>query len=598
MKLTDYFAPLHPADIRFDKDNVPESTQYHDVYFSRAGGYDETMHVFINGNQLPQRFADADQEFTIIETGFGTGLNFLVAVQQFLKHAPKSAKLYYWSVEKHPLTREDLKKALGHFETLPTHDLIQNYPPLAVGVHRRWLYDDRICLNLLWGDVQAQFSQIHTQADAWFLDGFAPAENPDMWSDDLWPQIKRLSKPDASVATFTAAAKVRRGLESVGVQVEKMKGFGKKRDMLIGRLVGELAAVPVKKIAVIGAGIAGCHTAYSLARRGYDVTVYDAADTVAAGASSNTVGGFYPRLTADLTIPGQFYQAAFSYAVHHYHPFEQMGLAGLCGVYRAALNDQQKKRYQKILALDQTTPDICQGASVKDLFGLPTTDMLLHEQGGWVNPQGVCAELLMRLNIPVQLGCKIADVKQDKAWQLLDDKGQIIAVVDAVVLATAGQTFGLVDLPLETVRGQVVYVKADANSSQLQQVVCHDGYISPAIDGVHCIGSSYERGSDQLVTKQEDTVDILQRVQQNLPDLFAAPPQVVCEWVGVRVAAKDRLPIIGAVNGYDGLYINTAHGSYGITSSPLAGEWIADAIGGAASVDILQQGLSPNRFNR
>ena len=188
------------------KDNVPCSLDFDDIYFSKSGGTDETKHVFINGNNLYSRFANIDDNFTIIETGFGTGLNFLVTADLWLKTSPDSARLHFISTEKHPLSPDDLAKALTffpEFETL-TSELIEQYPPLCQGFHNLVFCDGKIKLTLLYGDINQTLPQLEATADAWFLDGFAPAKNEGMWTENLFNHIARLSKQDTTLATYSA----------------------------------------------------------------------------------------------------------------------------------------------------------------------------------------------------------------------------------------------------------------------------------------------------------------------------------------------------------------------------------------------------------
>lgn len=223
------------ADITW-RNGLPYSNAFNDVYFSTDNGLQETEYVFIEGNQLIARWQTLSQaDFCIIETGFGTGLNFLCAAQHWLSHAPTNARLQFISIEKYALSPDDLKKALQQWPQLTelSHELLLHYPNLLAGDHCA-LCDGRIQLKLCLGDALQQLVQLNTAADAWFLDGFAPAKNPEMWQDELFQHMARLSKPDTSFATFTSAGAVRRGLAAAGFNVSKRAGFGKKREMLTG----------------------------------------------------------------------------------------------------------------------------------------------------------------------------------------------------------------------------------------------------------------------------------------------------------------------------------------------------------------------------
>ncbi len=220
------------------KNGQPFSSVFSDVYFSTDNGLAETEYVFIEGNALTTRWQTLQQQpqFTIVETGFGTGLNFLCAAKLWLKLAPTHAKLHFISVEKHPLTTEQLQQALQLWPQLNEfyEPLIAQYPTLTTLQPSIQLFNQQITLTLLIGDATEEISQIGQPVDAWFLDGFAPSQNPEMWQPKLFSQMARLSNAGTTFATFTSAGEVRRGLIAAGFKVFKRSGFGKKREMLQG----------------------------------------------------------------------------------------------------------------------------------------------------------------------------------------------------------------------------------------------------------------------------------------------------------------------------------------------------------------------------
>jgi tRNA 5-methylaminomethyl-2-thiouridine biosynthesis bifunctional protein len=222
------------------KNQQPYSLDFDDIYYSSDDGLAETNYVFIEHNQLSQRFTQLDNtHFTIIETGFGTGLNFFCAAQHFLAHAPINATLQFISIERYPLTADDFIKANRYwfvFEQMVTQ-LASNYRQLKQGLNALSCCDGRIQLALWIDDVSHALPQINTPADAWFLDGFAPSKNSDMWSATLFQEVGRLAKTGTTFATFTSAGEVRRHLQTMGFNVRKATGFGKKREMLYGTFV-------------------------------------------------------------------------------------------------------------------------------------------------------------------------------------------------------------------------------------------------------------------------------------------------------------------------------------------------------------------------
>ncbi len=222
--------------------NTPYSIEFNDIYFSTDDGLDEAKQVFIAQNQLETRFKSLEvQAFTIIETGFGTGLNFLVTSALWLTHAPLHAQLHFYSIEKYPLKLADLSRAHALWPqfSVISSELFNQYETLISGTNHFSIAGGRIQLSLQVDDIALVLPQLTKKANAWFLDGFAPAKNAEMWTVDVFTHIARLSQANTSFATFTSAGLVRRGLQAAGFKVEKQAGFGKKREMLRGTFVGE-----------------------------------------------------------------------------------------------------------------------------------------------------------------------------------------------------------------------------------------------------------------------------------------------------------------------------------------------------------------------
>ena len=233
-----------PAKLEW-RDGQPYASTFQDVYFSSDNGLLETDYVFLQGNALQSRWQTLNTpHFTIAETGFGTGLNFLSAIKLWLEVAPATAMLHYISTEKHPLSLQDLTSALALWPTLAefSDHLLENYEKLLQGNQALDLFQNRVCLSLLVGDATTQLRQIHGAVDAWFLDGFSPAKNPDMWQTELFQQMARLSAIGSTFATFTSAGHVRRNLAAAGFNTQKRAGFGKKREMLQGILMSKADA--------------------------------------------------------------------------------------------------------------------------------------------------------------------------------------------------------------------------------------------------------------------------------------------------------------------------------------------------------------------
>jgi tRNA 5-methylaminomethyl-2-thiouridine biosynthesis bifunctional protein len=228
------------------RDGQPVSRVFGDVYFARDSGIAEARHVFLGGNGLRRRWAalGPGRRFVIGETGFGTGLSFACAWQLWDKVAPRDARLGFLSFERFPLAAADVGRTLGLWPELAGYRdaLVSQWVELAPGWHRFRFDGGRVLLTLVVGDVRDALPRVDAVVDAWFLDGFAPAKNPEMWGPDVMAEIARLSRRSTTCATYTVAGEVRRGLEAVGFAVAKAPGFGRKREMLRGELVAPQSA--------------------------------------------------------------------------------------------------------------------------------------------------------------------------------------------------------------------------------------------------------------------------------------------------------------------------------------------------------------------
>lgn len=239
------------------RDGQPYARAFQDVYFSSDDGLLETEYVFLQGNYLQSRWQQTNfhalsrSQFTIAETGFGTGLNFLCAAKLWLNVAPINTTLHFISTEKYPLSLHDMAKAIAYWPDLNPLSLpfLTQYQTLLDNTETISLFNNHIQLTLLLGDAIARFHEIHNEIDAWFLDGFAPSKNPEMWQPALFERMAILSSSETTFSTFTSAGEVRRGLIAAGFDVNKRSGFGKKREMLTGRFLGTKNLLEPKYVA-------------------------------------------------------------------------------------------------------------------------------------------------------------------------------------------------------------------------------------------------------------------------------------------------------------------------------------------------------------
>lgn len=589
------------AKISFNPQGTPVSAAFDDVYFSNESGIKETQYVFIDSNTLHERWQNSQKTiFSIGETGFGTGLNFLVAVQQFLlfkKNNPKSPlqTLYFYSTEKFPLTKADLSSALALWPELTqmSQPLIENYPLALPGLHRIHLFNNQVVLDLWLGDAtegfEAAYSHNSGRIDAWFLDGFAPSKNDSMWTESLFQQINRLSSKSATFATFTAAGIVKRGLKEAGFIVSKQKGFGKKREMLVGFLAVEsewsqkTRQTPIycrhspqnnaEHIAIVGGGIAAAICAVKFIKAGKKVSLYCADDTLAQGASGNEQGGFYPQLNAEASIASQIHAHSFLYARRFYddllsegHEFKHQW----CGVLQLSFSNNVTKRYENMIH-NQTWPaslvnwlDPDQASKLANV-DIPCASLSIP-LGGWLSPpdlvkaciasaqEGKFALFMNHRLLDIQSDCSGNKATLNFAINKNSEADTANVSVDAVVLACGSESPLLkdLDLPFRLTRGQVERIPSNTALTPLNSVLCHKGYMTPSAEGYHAMGSTYIKDDTQTDYRAQEAQTNLQMHQKAL---------AAASWVNqiklnqgeepgraaIRCSLPDHLPAVGAV---------------------------------------------------
>ncbi|MGR4069839.1 bifunctional tRNA (5-methylaminomethyl-2-thiouridine)(34)-methyltransferase MnmD/FAD-dependent 5-carboxymethylaminomethyl-2-thiouridine(34) oxidoreductase MnmC [Billgrantia sp. C5P2] len=615
-------------------ESAPRSTRFDDVYFSRHDGRAETEHVFVQGNALPRRFAawTARRPFVIGETGFGTGLNMLCAWACFDAHAPAEARLHLVSTERYPLRREDLARALAAWPDLAprAERLLCQWPPPVAGVHRLWL-DDRVTLDLHFGDAAERLALLEGQVDAWFLDGFAPAKNPEMWRAELFVAMAARSRPGATFATFTCAGVVKRGLAEAGFAWRKVPGFGRKREMLAGEIASPPAdtrreqtpwfspppARPPRHVAVIGAGIAGASTAAALARRGVAVTLIDRFDRAELG-TTHLQGALYVKLAVETNLQSRAYLSGLLYSRRWLEQLDPgQSLWRPSGVLQLALNEKERTRQARFLTNHPLPESVVRGLdadAASDAAGiLIDATALDYPEAAWIRPLELCVRLARTPGVDFRRGEVTALHGSDSGWTLTLANGERIDA-DQVVVAAASEAAGFDQtsaLPLQPVRGQVSQLTLPEEAPALGRVICAGGYVPPAADGMLNFGATFGPGDTDMAEREADHAANLAELERGLPHFVAAlrqagadlSPQRLTARVGVRAASPDKSPYCGPVpdveawredyavlakdatrvpaiagRHHTGLWISAAHGSRGMASAPLCAELIASRI--------------------
>jgi len=556
------FQRLTPASLAFH-DGVPFAPAYGDIYHSADGGLAQARHVFLGGNRLPARWRGRDR-FTILETGFGLGLNFLATWSAWRDDPARPHRLHYLAIEKHPFRADDLAQLHAAWPELATlaQQLRAAWPPLVPGFHRLLLEQGQVVLTLVFGDIRDCLRQIDAAVEAFYLDGFAPSRNPDMWAPEVLMRLPRLAAPDATLATYTIASAVRGALAQAGFDCARLPGFGRKPEMLGASFAPRWQPPPrtanaAREAIVIGAGIAGCAACERLAARGWQLTLIERHAQVAREGSGNLAGIVMPLLARDDNPTSRLTRAAYLFTLQLWRRLGGAGRAfagAACGVLQLAADETHAAQQQQVLDALGYPPDYVRWldrAQVGQLTGNPGSfGGWLFPQGGWVRPSSLCEALLAACGERLQrcFGVAAASLQRNGAlWQVCDADGHVIASAPHLIVAggtNAGMFPQTQGLPLTAIRGQVAHLPASA-LPPVPLPICGDGYLTPPADGICCLGASYDFDTDPQLRHDSHDAN-LARLAQLLPQ--AAPaPEAIAGRVGFRCASPDRLPLVGAL---------------------------------------------------
>jgi len=577
-------------------DGLPRSRLYDDVYFSAEDGLAEARAVFLQGCGLPEAWRGR-RRFVVGELGFGTGLNILALIDLWSRERPALGRLHIVSIEAHPLGVEDARRALSRWPELAglAERLLARWPGQARGPHRVELADLGVILDVAVGEVAAALESWTGRADAWFLDGFAPARNPAMWRDEVLALVAARSAPGATAATFTVAGAVRRGLAAAGFAVEKQPGFGRKRERLAARLPGE-ASDPVapRRVAIVGAGVAGASAARAVRALGGEAVIFDA-EGPGAGASGNPAALVTPRLDAGLAEPAQLFAQAFRRAVALYEDLPDALVARRA--LQLAVQPRDAARFAKIAAADLFEPGslaMLSPAEAAARAGEPAPEALELRDGLVIEP----AVALAAWAPQVQAAAVARIERAAEGWRLLAADGALLIEADAVVVAAGLTTADLVPgLPLSAVRGQASFTAL----AEPPPAAAFGGYAIPTRDGV-LFGATNDRGDVARDVRTQDHARNLKALAEGLPRLAGRLADAPLEGrASIRVATPDRLPVAGgAPDAPEGLFVLSGFGARGFTLAPLLAEHVAALIFAAPSPlpGPLAAVVDPARFAR
>ena len=515
------------------KGGIPFNPEFDDIYFNADGPVGQSEYVF---NSVFDEIWNKKSEFNVLETGFGAGLNFLCAFKRF-KNSDKF--LNFVSIEKTPIARDDLTKIYANFSELAdvSRELLDAYPPLIRGFHRLNLAPN-VTLTLCFGDVDEVLDELSFNADTVFMDGFAPAKNEAMWSELACAKIANLCALGASVCTYSASGALKRALQNSGFEVNLLKGYGKKREMLRAKFIGErqagseiwfsrfdpAATIAPKTALVIGGGVAGCVCAFKLRKRGLKVTIAEKRGDIALNGSGNHCGILMPLITKPTVNLGRMHMNAFLQAARFYERNLGAEEIEFCGATDYAYEQKTLERFYEWREFDADN-----GVFELKFDNEPYASAFIFN-GAKARPRKMCKAA--SAGIKTLLNCEFTGFETLEGGAVMAHfkDGQSIDA-DLLVLAIGSESmelFANYDIRLSSVRGQVTHI---APAVWTPAPFSAKGYVCPPVDDVQVIGATYDRNLFKDEPRSSDD-------EKNLAD--------VAEFLDGKFAKSERLNLNGA----------------------------------------------------
>ncbi|WP_029524627.1 FAD-dependent 5-carboxymethylaminomethyl-2-thiouridine(34) oxidoreductase MnmC [Polaromonas glacialis] len=593
----------------------PYNPRFGDRYRSEGGGLEQAREVFLKGCGLPQAWAGQPQ-WCVLETGFGLGLNFLVTWAAWKADPQRPRLLHFVSTEAYPASADDVfRSALTHPELVPLAQALKDqFWGLLPGVHRLVFEGGQVLLTLCIGDAKAMLRETKFEADSVYLDGFSPQRNPDIWDVPTFKAVARCCRRGTRIATWTSARSVRDALVQCGFIVKKVPGVPPKRDNLKGQYQPAwepkksrpaAARTQAARCIVIGSGLAGAAVAASLARRGWQVTVLDAASTPAAGASGLLAGVLAPHVSPDDSLLSRLSRSGIRAMLQQAGSLLESGLDWRpTGVLEHCVEHSRQlpAAWRPGEALADAAGDWTGLATPEQLehCGLPPdTPALWHARAGWIKPARLVRAWLATPGVAWRGNVAVSQlVRQANGWQVCDDVGRELASAELVVVAAGyasrllAESAGLGNpLALQAIRGQASWGMHAPDTEKVMPVFPVNGHGSlvPAValaQGLAWVaGSSFERDNTSTELRPEDEQHNFSKLKTLLPAAAQAlTPQFengqVQGWAGIRCATPSRLPSLGLLDGLPDAWVCSGMGSRGLTFAALCGELLAARLHG------------------
>ncbi|PVZ69735.1 FAD-dependent 5-carboxymethylaminomethyl-2-thiouridine(34) oxidoreductase MnmC [Pelagibaculum spongiae] len=595
---------MQHGDLHWKNSQGPSSSQFGEVYYHSKNGLKDHRAMFLQGNQLPKRWHG--QNFVIGETGFGAGLNFLSSWLEWKRNRQNSERLHYISAEQFPLSRADLQAALAPWSELApfTKQLLKQWPRAWAGFHRMH-FEDGITLDLLLGDASEMWQNMNASVDAWYLDGFSPNKNPQIWQGELFQAIANCSHQQTTLASSHFTSSICHQLAEIGFAAKQGTAAGqfcKTTNSDIAEVAANsLTEQPVEQpIIVVGAGLAGCHLARRLAEHGQRVILLEQNSQVALGASGNPAGLLKPLLHLQPSKREIFHNIGYFYSLRRIEQLSQTSdqpIWNPCGI----VEQPGKHSDNRLASMLQKRPALNLVAQLIPATANQTNaqaSSLIIDQAGICAPAKICHLLIDHPSIELKTGVNVAHLEQhNQFWKLFDQQRLLVGQANNVIFCPGHlhqlpeQFDGLLTRPLQ---GQVSQIKSNKTISH--PAICGKSYIAkiPGTSDQYCIGATFNRGElNTEVDSQQDQQNIA-ALQQLLPEEYdQLKPELISATSGIRATVPDYTPIAGALK--PGLWINTGHGARGLVTAPLVAEILTSQLCNLPYPNDLSSFIDPSR---
>jgi tRNA 5-methylaminomethyl-2-thiouridine biosynthesis bifunctional protein len=541
--------------LTINEDGEVHSKVFSDIYWTKKNAYEEKKYVFVNSIQIEKLWNDK-KFFCILELGFGAGINFLTTLRRWNKTKESNQSLNFISFEKFPISKSVLKEIYKEYPQIKFLGLrlLEEYTNLENGIHILEFREFNVQLTLIIGDIENEFFNFEKKVDVFYLDGFSPNKNSELWSQSIFEHLIFLSHKKSIFTTYSSAGLVKKNAVQAGFEISKKKGFGFKRDMLIGTPNSnfiESNKNPFfkleifnknrsKNIGIIGAGLAGLSIAKELNLLGYDVTIYESESEIMQKGSGNPAGIFNPSLSADRTTASTIELSGLWNLLRIIDQLKNRIVYDNTGI-NITIEEKELNKFKKAL----------QTYEIEHIFDQLNSNSFINNKTGWIDLKTFSDYLINNPRNNIMLNTKITNIFYNGfQWELIDQNKKNY-IIDSLIIANAQlcNTFEYTNwIPIREVRGQIIvipknFVKEDIEKAQVYK----NGYLIPLKNHQYLIGTTYDNYNISEEPREIDTLRIL----NNFKNFFSLKNDIEISKIyaraGIRATTPDHLPIVGPV---------------------------------------------------